>query len=119
MKGSVRTVRIMEYVLSAWLLLLSFYWISIAELMETPGVFFAIAIGTFLLSCGYFLLMLLDKLKLKKILLVVFITGTIAASVCTIILAPACTCKIIQSVDLLPQGIACLMALVVLFTRVV
>lgn len=119
MKSSARTVRIMEYVVSAWVLLLSFYWISIAFLMEKPDVFFATGIATFLLGCIFFLLMLLDKWLLKKIVLLFFIAGTITASVLTLSLAPACTCNVIREIDLIPQGIGCLMALILLLTRVV
>ena len=119
MKSSARTLRIMEYIVSAWLLLLSFYWISIAFLMDKPDVFFAAGITTFLLGCTYFLLMLLEKLLLKKIVLFFFIAGTITVSGLALLFDPACTCNVIRELDLLPQGIGCLMAVVLLFTRAV
>lgn len=119
MKSSARTVKIMEYIVSAWLLLLSFYWVSIAELMGSPNLFFVFAMVTFLVGIVFLVSIIRELHVVRKILLSTFVLFTIIASCLTLFLAPACECKTVQLIDLMPQGIACLMSVILLFTRIV
>lgn len=117
MKSSLRTLKIMEYIVSAWVLLLSFYWVSIADLMQHPHLFFVFAILTFLIGIGFMFSSFREWHLVRKILSGSFILLTIIASVITLLLAPACECKTVQLIDLMPQAIACLMSVILLFTR--
>lgn len=117
MRSTARTFQIMEYIVVVWVLLLSFYWISIAGIMDNTLLFFGTAILTFLSGCGYLFFLQRGNPRAKKGVLVGFLLFTLTASVATLLLAPQCVCKIIQPIDLLPQCIAVLMAIILFFTR--
>lgn len=117
MRSSARTFRIMEYIVVVWVLLLSFYWISIASVMDNTLLFFGVAILTFLIGCSYLFFLQRGNSLLKKGVLGGFLLLTPAASVATLFLAPQCVCNVIQLMDLLPQCIALLMAIILIFTR--